>query len=141
MTAACVIEIIHTMTLMHDDLPCMDNDDLRRGKPTSHKHMAIATKGVPSEKIVRVIGELAMCVGAEGLIGGQVVDICSQGKSDTGLDLLEFIHIHKTAALLEGSAVLGAILGGANDQQVAKLRKIRKIKIFKCIGAVISGGG
>ncbi|KAL2551784.1 Heterodimeric geranylgeranyl pyrophosphate synthase large subunit 1 [Forsythia ovata] len=113
------------MTLMHDDLPFLDNDDLRRGKPTGHKvfgedvavlagdalllfsfeHMAIATKGVPSERIVRVIGELAKCDGAEGLIGGQVVDICSQGKSDVGFDLLEFIHIHKTAALFEGSAV------------------------------------
>ncbi|KAL2551763.1 Heterodimeric geranylgeranyl pyrophosphate synthase large subunit 1 [Forsythia ovata] len=149
MPAACAVEMIHTMSLMHDDLPFMDNDDLRRGKPTNHKvfgedvavlagdallayafeHMAIGTKGVPSERIVRVIGELAKCIGSEGLVAGQVVDICSEGNSDVGLDLLEFIHIHKTAALLEGSVVLGAILGGANDQEVAKLRKFAR-----CIG-------
>ncbi|KAL2551833.1 Heterodimeric geranylgeranyl pyrophosphate synthase large subunit 1 [Forsythia ovata] len=149
MPAACAVEMIHTMSLMHDDLPFMDNDDLRRGKPTNHKvfgedvavlagdallayafeHMAIGTKGVPSERIVRVIGELAKCIGSEGLVAGQVVDICSEGNSDVGLDHLEFIHIHKTAALLEGSVVLGAILGGANDQEVAKLRKFAR-----CIG-------
>ncbi|CAI9781001.1 unnamed protein product [Fraxinus pennsylvanica] len=141
--------MIHTMSLMHDDLPFMDNDDLRRGKPTNHKvfgedvavlagdallayafeHMAVATKGVPSERIVRVIGELAKCIGSEGLVAGQVVDICSEGNADVGLDHLEFIHIHKTAALLEGSVVLGAILGGANDQEVEKLRKFAR-----CIG-------
>ncbi|XP_022862611.1 geranylgeranyl pyrophosphate synthase, chloroplastic, partial [Olea europaea var. sylvestris] len=93
------------------------------------EHMAVATKGVPSERIVRVIGELAKCIGSEGLVAGQVVDICSEGNSDVGLDHLEFIHIHKTAALLEGSVVLGAILGGANDQEVEKLRKFAR-----CIG-------
>ncbi|KAL2498181.1 Heterodimeric geranylgeranyl pyrophosphate synthase large subunit 1 [Abeliophyllum distichum] len=90
------------------------------------EHMAIATKGVPSERIVRVIGELARSIGSEGLVEGQVVDICSEGNSDVGLDHLEFIHIHKTTALLEGSIVLGAILGGANDEEVAKLRKFAR---------------
>ncbi|PIN22249.1 Geranylgeranyl pyrophosphate synthase/Polyprenyl synthetase [Handroanthus impetiginosus] len=146
MPAACAVEMIHTMSLMHDDLPCMDNDDLRRGKPTNHKifgedvavlagdallafsfeHVATTTKGVPSERIVRVIGELAKCIGSEGLVAGQVVDICSEGMTEVGLDHLEFIHIHKTAALLEGSVVLGAILGGANDKQVEKLRKFAR---------------
>ncbi|KAI3462518.1 hypothetical protein Pfo_019181 [Paulownia fortunei] len=149
MPAACAVEMIHTMSLMHDDLPCMDNDDLRRGKPTNHKifgedvavlagdallafsfeHVATATKGVPSERIVRVVGELAKCIGSEGLVAGQVVDICSEGMSEVGLDHLEFIHVHKTAALLEASVVLGAILGGANDDEVAKLRKFAR-----CIG-------
>ncbi|CAI9766943.1 unnamed protein product [Fraxinus pennsylvanica] len=134
MPAACAVEMIHTMSLMHDDLPFMDNDDLRRGKPTNHKvfgedvavlagdallayafeHMAVATKGVPSERIVRVIGELAKCIGSEGLVAGQVVDICSEGNADVGLDHLEFIHIHKTAALLEGSVVLGWTEGNAD---------------------------
>nr|GMC62616.1 geranylgeranyl pyrophosphate synthase, chloroplastic-like [Ipomoea batatas] len=146
MPAACAVEMIHTMSLMHDDLPCMDNDDLRRGKPTNHKvfgenvavlagdallsfafeHIATATKGVSSEKIVRVIGELAKCIGAEGLVAGQVVDICSEGISDVGLEHLEFIHLHKTAALLEASVVLGAVLGGGTEEEVAKLRKFAR---------------
>ncbi|GFP85298.1 geranylgeranyl pyrophosphate synthase chloroplastic [Phtheirospermum japonicum] len=90
MPAACAVEMIHTMSLMHDDLPCMDNDDLRRGKPTNHKiygedvavlagdallafsfeHIATATKGVPSDRVVRVVGELARCIGSEGPGGG-----------------------------------------------------------------------
>ncbi|KAL3640446.1 Geranylgeranyl pyrophosphate synthase [Castilleja foliolosa] len=149
MPAACAVEMIHTMSLMHDDLPCMDNDDLRRGKPTNHKiygedvavlagdallafsfeHVATATKGVPSDRIVRVISELAKCIGSEGLVAGQVVDICSEGMPEVGLDHLEFIHLHKTAALLEGSVVLGAILGGAHDDEVERLRKFAR-----CIG-------
>ncbi|XP_052197103.1 geranylgeranyl pyrophosphate synthase, chloroplastic-like [Diospyros lotus] len=151
MPAACAVEMIHTMSLMHDDLPCMDNDNLRRGKPTNHKvfgediavlagdallafafeHVATATKGVSSEKILRVIGELAKSIGSEGLVAGQVVDICSEGISDVGLEHLEFIHRHKTAALLEGSVVLGAILGGGSDEQVEKLRNFaRKIGLL-----------
>uniref|UniRef100_A0A3Q7F8X1 Uncharacterized protein n=1 Tax=Solanum lycopersicum TaxID=4081 RepID=A0A3Q7F8X1_SOLLC len=149
MPAACAVEMIHTMSLIHDDLPCMDNDDLRRGKPTNHKiygedvavlagdallalafeHIATHTKGVSSDRIVRVIGELAKCIGAEGLVAGQVVDIISEGISDVDLKHLEFIHLHKTAALLEGSVVLGAILGGAPDEDVEKLRKFAR-----CIG-------
>lgn len=149
MPAACAVEMIHTMSLIHDDLPCMDNDDLRRGKPTNHKiygedvavlagdallafafeHIATQTKGVPSDRIVRVIGELANCIGADGLVAGQVVDIISEGISDVDLKHLEFIHLHKTAALLEGSVVLGAILGGAADEDVEKLRKFAR-----CIG-------
>ncbi|KAL0431283.1 UNVERIFIED_CONTAM: Geranylgeranyl pyrophosphate synthase, chloroplastic [Sesamum radiatum] len=149
MPAACAVEMIHTMSLMHDDLPCMDNDDLRRGKPTNHKmfgedvavlagdallafsfeHVATATKGVNSERIVRVISELAKCIGSEGLVAGQVVDISSEGLSEVGLDHLEFIHLHKTAALLEASVVLGAILGGGNDEEVDRLRKFAR-----CIG-------
>ncbi|XP_059623719.1 geranylgeranyl pyrophosphate synthase, chloroplastic-like [Cornus florida] len=151
MPAACAVEMIHTMSLMHDDLPCMDNDDLRRGKPTNHKafcedvavlggdallafafeHIATATVGVSSERIVRVIGELAKSIGSEGLVAGQVVDISSEGGvvSEIGLEHLEFIHVHKTAALLEGSVVLGAILGGGSHQEVEKLRKFAR-----CIG-------
>ncbi|KAI3813508.1 hypothetical protein L1987_18233 [Smallanthus sonchifolius] len=145
MPAACAVEMIHTMSLMHDDLPCMDNDDFRRGKPTNHmvygeeiavlggdallsfafEHVATATKGVSSERILRTIGELAKCIGSEGLVAGQVVDICSEG-TDVGLDQLEYIHLHKTAALLEGSVVLGAIMGGGSDLEIEKLRKFAR---------------
>ncbi|KAL3527069.1 hypothetical protein ACH5RR_011725 [Cinchona calisaya] len=149
MPSACATEMIHTMSLMHDDLPCMDNDDLRRGKPTNHKvygedvavlagdamlafafeYIATATKGVSSERTARVIGELAKSIGSEGLVAGQIVDVCSEGMANVGLEHLEFIHLHKTAALLQGSVVMGAILGGANADQVAKLRKFAM-----CIG-------
>ncbi|KAK4784009.1 hypothetical protein SAY86_018377 [Trapa natans] len=142
MPSACAVEMIHTMSLIHDDLPCMDNDDLRRGKPTNHKvfgedvavlagdallsfafeHIAVGTKGVTPAQIVRAIGELARSIGAEGLVAGQVVDISSEGVSNVGLKDLEFIHLHKTAALLEASVVLGAIMGGGSNEEVEKLR-------------------
>nr|AHI88418.1 geranylgeranyl diphosphate synthase [Citrullus lanatus] len=146
MPAACAVEMIHTMSLIHDDLPCMDNDDLRRGKPTNHKvfgedvavlagdallafafeHIAVSTIGVAPPRIVRAIGELAKSIGAEGLVAGQVVDINSEGAADAGLEQLEFIHLHKTAALLEAAVVLGAILGGGSNEDVEKLRNFAR---------------
>ncbi|KAG6666472.1 geranylgeranyl pyrophosphate synthase, chloroplastic-like [Carya illinoinensis] len=146
MPAACAVEMIHTMSLIHDDLPCMDNDDLRRGKPTNHKvfgedvavlagdallafafeHIVVSTAGVPPARVVRAVGELARSIGTEGLVAGQVVDICSEGLSEVDLEHLEFIHQHKTAALLEGAVVLGAILGGGSNEEVEKLRKFAR---------------
>ncbi|KAG5050946.1 hypothetical protein AAZX31_02G056000 [Glycine max] len=146
MPAACALEMIHTMSLIHDDLPCMDNDDLRRGKPTNHtvfgedvavlagdallafafEHIAASTRGASAPRILRAIGELARSIGSEGLVAGQVVDINSEGLADVGLERLEFIHVHKTAALLEGAVVLGAILGGGTDDEVEKLRKFAR---------------
>ncbi|XP_023512846.1 geranylgeranyl pyrophosphate synthase, chloroplastic-like [Cucurbita pepo subsp. pepo] len=146
MPAACAVEMIHTMSLIHDDLPCMDNDDLRRGKPTNHKvfgedvavlagdallafafeHVAVSTIGVAPPRIVRAIGELAKSIGSEGLVAGQVVDINSEGAADAGLQQLEFIHLHKTAALLEAAVVLGAILGGGSNEEVEKLRNFAR---------------
>ncbi|KAB1226101.1 Geranylgeranyl pyrophosphate synthase, chloroplastic [Morella rubra] len=142
MPAACALEMIHAMSLIHDDLPCMDNDDIRRGQPTSHKvfgeavavlagdallalafqHIATLTVGVPPERIVRGIGELGKFIGAEGVVGGQVVDLSSKGQSDVSLEQLEFIHLRKTAAMVEGTAVLGAVLGGGSDDEIEKLR-------------------
>ncbi|KAL8466614.1 hypothetical protein ACS0TY_035602 [Phlomoides rotata] len=148
--AACAVEMIHTMSLIHDDLPCMDDDDLRRGKPTNHKvygedvavlagdallafafeFIATATAGVAAERVLAAVGELAKAIGTEGLVAGQVVDLSSTG-ADVGLDTLEFIHVHKTAALLEAAVVLGAILGGGSDEQVEKLRTFaRKIGLL-----------
>ncbi|GFR52285.1 hypothetical protein Agub_g14819, partial [Astrephomene gubernaculifera] len=140
--AACAMEMVHTMSLIHDDLPSMDNDDFRRGRPTNHKvfgediailsgdalltfafeHIARATKGASADRVLRVIMELGRAAGAEGLVAGQVVDIQSEDK-EVGLEVLRYIHIHKTAALLEASVVCGAILGGAEEGVIEKLRK------------------
>jgi len=138
--AAVALEMIHTMSLIHDDLPAMDNDDLRRGKPTNHvlygddvailagdamlseafAHVARETKGVPAERVVRVLGILGDCVGPLGLAGGQVLDLKSEGKPDVGMETLTWIHTHKTAALLKASVSCGAVLAGATDDQIAK---------------------
>ncbi|KAJ6926473.1 hypothetical protein NC651_010786 [Populus alba x Populus x berolinensis] len=131
MPAACALEMIHTMSLIHDDLPCMDNDDLRRGKPTSHKifgedtavlagdallslafeHVARNTRNVSSDRVVQAIAELGSTVGSKGLVAGQIVDIDSEGK-EVSLSTLEYIHV-----------VCGAIMGGADATSVERLRK------------------
>ncbi|CAN8270172.1 unnamed protein product [Cochlearia groenlandica] len=152
MSAACAVEMIHTSSLIHDDLPCMDNADLRRGKPTSHKvfgedmavlagdallalafeHMTARSSGlVPPERIVRAVIELAKAIGTKGLVAGQVADLCSESldPENISLERLEFIHLHKTAALLEAAAVLGAIMGGGTEEDIEKLRKYAR-----CIG-------
>ncbi|KAL8477386.1 hypothetical protein ACS0TY_029623 [Phlomoides rotata] len=145
MPSAAALEMIHAMSLMHDDLPCMDNDDLRRGRPSNHvvfgeratvlagyaliasafEHITTATQGVAPAKILRVIGELAQLIGAEGVVGGQVVDLRCGGKGQMtiGLEELEYIHLHKTASSVEASAVAGAVLGGASEEEIERLRK------------------
>jgi len=135
---AVALEMIHTMSLIHDDLPAMDNDDFRRGKPTNHKlygddvailagdallsesfhYVASETKGVPAERVVKVLAALGQSVGAVGLAGGQVLDLKSEGKAEVGMDTLTWIHTHKTAALLKAAVSCGAILAGATDAQV-----------------------
>ncbi|MGK7912915.1 MAG: geranylgeranyl diphosphate synthase CrtE [Synechococcus sp.] len=142
MPTACALEMIHTMSLIHDDLPAMDNDDFRRGKPTNHKVygddiailagdallaysyeiVAERTQNVDPVRVLNVVGRLGRAVAAEGLVGGQVVDLQSEGKQVT-LETLEFIHAHKTGALLEVSVVSGAILAGADDETVDRLTK------------------
>ncbi|MBW4645768.1 MAG: polyprenyl synthetase family protein [Goleter apudmare HA4340-LM2] len=144
MPTACAVEMIHTMSLIHDDLPAMDNDDYRRGKLTNHKVYGedvailagdgllalafefVATQTpqqVPRERVLQVIARLGRALGAAGLVGGQVVDLESEGKSDTSLETLNFIHNHKTAALLEASVVCGGILTGASSQDVQRLSR------------------
>lgn len=140
---ACALEMIHTMSLIHDDLPAMDNDDYRRGKLTNHKvygediailagdglltyafeYIAAKTAGVPSDRTLQVIVHLSRAVGAEGLVGGQVVDLESEGKPDVTLETLTWIHRHKTGALLEASVVCGAILAGASVEDQQRLSK------------------
>jgi geranylgeranyl diphosphate synthase type II len=141
MPTACALEMIHTMSLIHDDLPAMDNDDYRRGKLTNHKvfgediailagdgllayafeHVAIETKNVPADRLLRVVAILGRAVGAAGLVGGQVVDLECEGKADVSLETLNFIHNHKTAALLEASVTSGGILAGVSDQDLQRL--------------------
>jgi geranylgeranyl diphosphate synthase type II len=144
MATACAVEMIHTMSLIHDDLPAMDNDDYRRGKLTNHKvygedvailagdgllalafeYVAAQTpENVPKDRVLQVIIRLAKALGAAGLVGGQVVDLESEGKSDISLETLNFIHNHKTAALLEASVVCGGIIAGASAQDVQKLTR------------------
>ncbi|MCM0592966.1 MAG: geranylgeranyl diphosphate synthase CrtE [Gloeotrichia echinulata IR180] len=144
MPTACALEMIHTMSLIHDDLPAMDNDDYRRGKLTNHKiygedvailagdgllayafeFVAIHTpKNVPSDQVLQVIARLGRAMGAAGLVGGQVVDLESEGKLDTTLETLNFIHNHKTAALLEASVVCGGILTGVSSEDLQRLTR------------------
>ena len=137
---AVALEMIHTMSLIHDDLPAMDNDDFRRGKPTNHKlygddvailagdamlstsfeHVARETKGVPAERVVTVLRLLGECVGPLGLAGGQVMDLQCEGKTDVDLDTLSWIHTHKTAALLKCAVSSGAVLAGASEADVKR---------------------
>ncbi|WP_017653228.1 geranylgeranyl diphosphate synthase CrtE [Fortiea contorta] len=144
MPTACAVEMIHTMSLIHDDLPAMDNDDYRRGKLTNHKVYGedvailagdgllafafefVATQTppeVPRDRVLQVVARLGRALGAAGLVGGQVVDLESEGKLDTSLETLNFIHNHKTAALLEASVVCGGILTGASAQEVQVLSR------------------
>lgn len=136
--AACAFELIHTYSLVHDDLPAMDDDDYRRGKLTSHKvygeaaailtgdalltlafQLLAESKGAP-ENVLRVIRETAVGAGTFGLIGGQVVDTLSEGI-ETDEKALLYIHSHKTGALYRISVRAGAILAGARDDQLAAL--------------------
>ena len=143
---ACALEMIHTMSLIHDDLPAMDNDDYRRGKLTNHKvygediailagdgllayafeYVATQTKNVAPENILRVVACLGRTVGAAGLVGGQVLDLESEGKSDITAETLSFIHTHKTGALLEASVISGAILANASEEDIKRLSQYAK---------------
>lgn len=143
MPTACALEMIHTMSLIHDDLPAMDNDDYRRGKLTNHKvygdamailagdgllayafeYIAAQTRNVPAERILKVIARLGRAVGAQGLVGGQVVDLESEGRSDIQEATLNYIHTHKTGALLESCVVCGGILAGATDAEQEHLSR------------------
>ena len=143
MPTACALEMIHTMSLIHDDLPAMDNDDYRRGCLTNHKvygediailagdgllayafeFVAANTRNVPAERLLQVIARLGRAVGAAGLVGGQVVDLESEGQPDVSIETLNFIHNHKTAALLEASVVCGGILAGTPEPDLQRLSR------------------
>ena len=139
---ACALELIHTYSLIHDDLPAMDNDDYRRGRPTSHRVFgedvailagdALLTEafrlmtrrdlmpGMPPERLLDAIGEIAEAAGFFGMVGGQVLDVRAEGEK-ADLDTLHRIHRMKTGALIRVSLRAGAILSGASDEQLASL--------------------
>jgi len=137
---ACAMEFIHTYSLIHDDLPALDNDDLRRGRPTCHKKFgeamailagdglltlafeALAGAPVPQAERVALIQEVASAAGTrEGMVGGQVADLEAEGK-DVTPEMLEYIHRSKTAALIRASILSGAIAGGASQADQDRLR-------------------
>jgi geranylgeranyl diphosphate synthase type II len=134
------LEMLHTYSLIHDDLPALDNDDLRRGRPTCHKvfgeaiailagdalqtqaYETLARLRCPAEARVRMVGEIARGTGTvDGMIGGQVVDLEAE-HSKPDLKMLEYIHRSKTAALITASVVSGGLFAGADDGAVASLR-------------------
>ncbi|MCC3358705.1 polyprenyl synthetase family protein [Bacillus sp. REN16] len=141
MPTACAVEMIHTYSLIHDDLPSMDDDDLRRGKPTNHKvygeavailagdalltySFQVITESmkdhISAEKKLLLVTELAKASGPEGMVGGQVADMEGEGAV-LNLEELEYIHRHKTGKLLAYSVIAGAILADATSEQLDKL--------------------
>src|SRR5438067_418131 len=136
----CALELIHTYSLVHDDLPAIDNDDLRRGRKTTHVVYGeaigiltgdallteafawLAKPVVDAERQLRAAREVAEAIDSRGMIGGQVADIEASSEEGT-IEQLEFIHRNKTGKLLTASVVLGGILAGASDEIVAALRR------------------
>ena len=137
------LELIHTYSLVHDDLPALDNDDLRRGRKTTHvvfgEAMGILTgdallteafawlarpvTGVDAAHQLRAVREVAIAVDSKGMIGGQVADIITAGTNETSAELLDFIHRNKTGKLLTASVVLGGLLANAPDDKIDALRR------------------
>ncbi len=144
MPMAVALEMIHAYSLIHDDLPCMDDDDLRRGRPTNHKVYgeavavlsgdALLTEAfrlmscmelynkVSPGNILRAISTVAHMAGYQGMVAGQAVDILYEGK-EADLPIVEFIHRHKTGAMIKGALMSGAILAGGNDNILKKFEQ------------------
>lgn len=133
---ACALEMIHTYSLIHDDLPCMDNDDFRRGRPSCHKQYSEAmallagdglltdafcaaskTRGLDAERVVKALEVLSSCAGISGMVGGQVIDVF-EINADTDINSLVDMYRLKTGALLRAATVCGCILAGADDEAV-----------------------
>ena len=148
---AVAIECIYTYSLIHDDLPCMDNDDLRRGRPTCHKQFdeAVALlagdglltfafeymtdltsfRKVTADKVLKIANVIAKGAGCDGMIGGQVVDLECEGRNDVDEKTLTYLHNRKTGALIRVSALAGAISADADDIQIEAI-----LKYADCIG-------
>ena len=138
---ACALEFVHTYSLIHDDLPALDNDDLRRGKPTCHKQFGEATAILAGDALltlafetlsnapiepsrrVAILSHVAASAGTvNGMVGGQVADLEAEGRTILPADL-EYIHRSKTAALIRASVVAGAVGGGAGEEDVARMKR------------------
>ena len=128
--AAIALELIHTYSLIHDDLPCMDDDDLRRGKPTLHKKYNEAIALLAGDALhdyafrltaetgnTDVVLELADAIGTNGMLAGQMADMDAEGR-ELSLDEVTFIHVHKTGKLIRGAVRIGAILAGAGQKEL-----------------------
>ena len=164
---ACAIEMIHTYSLIHDDLPSMDDDLLRRGKPTNHSVFGEAlailagdalladafylianegfTKGLRPSILIEVIKDLSMAVGSRGMVMGQAIDLSLEGCEDVTLEASECVHTLKTGALIEASVIIGGKISGANVYQLSRLKSYsRNIGLaFQIIDDIldIEGGG
>lgn len=133
---AAALEMIHTYSLIHDDLPCMDNDDMRRGRPSCHKAFgedtallagdalltlafktAAETDGIPSDRVMKAIAVLAENAGISGMVGGQVEDLAFE-KSGATIEQLRGMYLKKTSCLLSAGAVCGSILAGADEEEL-----------------------
>lgn len=141
---ACAVEMVHTYSLIHDDLPAMDDDDYRRGKLTNHKvygeavailagdallthafHSVVQAgrrHGVSSDALLSIVEELSEMSGARGMVGGQIADMSGE-QGMTGIEELEYIHLHKTADLIIFSLLAGGRIGGADKNQLEALRQ------------------
>ncbi len=144
MPFACAIEMIHTYSLIHDDLPCMDNDELRRGKPTNHLVYGEAMALLAGDALLNRAFEtvlnhsavvpavtleglkiIADAAGTEGMIGGQVIDINSEGKEIDSITLMT-MHLHKTGALIMAAAKVGTLVGGGTKEDVLKMEEFAR---------------
>ena len=133
---AVALEMIHTYSLIHDDLPCMDDDDMRRGKPSNHKvygediallagdgllthafYVAGETKNIPAENVLKALKELSALSGYKGMVGGQVIDLESEGKK-VNAEVINELNLLKTAGLLRAAAKIGVILADGTDEQI-----------------------
>lgn len=140
LTPACTLEIVHTYSLIHDDLPCMDDDDFRRGKPSLHKkyseghavltgdylltyafELLAKSPHLNADVKLRLISTLSQSIGADGMIGGQVMDLAYEGKK-IPLDTLKLLHRKKTGALITAAIEFGGILANVNEKQMEHLR-------------------
>lgn len=132
--ATSALEMFHTFSLIHDDLPCMDDDDFRRGNPTAHKQYDEATAVLSGDALcilafellaktgkVETVTTMAKSLGTYGMIGGQIIDIESEGQT-VDLETVNYIHYHKTAALIESSLLVGAQIAGASAEEQAILQ-------------------
>ena len=141
LAAAIALECLHTYSLVHDDLPCMDNDDLRRGRPTAHKQFDEATALLAGDALLTfafqllarhyadsptiataLLREIADAAGSERLIGGQMEDLLAEKKAGTTANELDFIHHNKTAAMIAAALSAGALCGGVDESRLASLR-------------------